>query len=102
MCMVLDLWFSLPIAVCVCVRVMIFIMYFNLIQTALFMERGGSMYWTGGLILVCCDVEVCKNAHHHCCTHLHLGSGIQHSGACKTYIFKLISSFISIFIFITP
>jgi hypothetical protein len=99
-CMVLYLQFSLPMSLCVCVRVVTFIIYFNLTQTALFMERGGSTHWAGGHILVCCDVEVCENTHHHCCTHLYLGSGIQHSGACKTSIFNLTSSFIFISHFI--
>lgn len=98
--MALDLWFSLPMSLSVCVTVMTFIMYFNLTQTALFMERGGSTRWADGLILVFCDVEVCEITHHHCCTHLHLGSGIQHSGACKTSILNLTSYFMFISYFI--
>lgn len=79
---------------------MVFIMYFNLTQTALFMEGGGGTHRTGGLVLVLCDVEVHENAYHHCCSHLHLGSGVQHSRACKTLILKLTSSLIFISHFI--
>jgi hypothetical protein len=96
-CMLLDLGVSLYIigcffvcvcvCVCVCVRVrvrvrvcvcvcVVFIMYFNLTQTALLMEGGGGTHWTDGLILLHCDVEVREDTHHHCCSHLHLGSGV--------------------------
>jgi hypothetical protein len=68
------------------------LIYFT--QTALYLERGGSEYRTTGLIFIHCDVEVCANTHHHCCPHLYLGPGIQHSRACKKYILKLIFSYI--------
>jgi hypothetical protein len=57
--------------------------FFNLSQTALYVERGGSKHRTTGLIFIHCDVEVCANTHHHCCRHIHLGPYIQHSRACK-------------------
>lgn len=91
------LWAALCVCVfaCACVhvreRVMVFMMYFNLTQTALFMEGGGGTHRTGWLILLHCDMEVRENTHHHCCSHLHLGSGVQHSRACKTSILKLTS-----------
>jgi hypothetical protein len=54
------------------------------------MEGGGGTHRTDGLVLVHSDdVEVHENMHHYCCSHLHIGSGVQHSRAWKMSILKL-------------